>query len=608
MTDPKPPKPALPPHPMSRSARRMLLLGATYLTLGLGVAVLLGGASIMAVGFAFGGAIFIAAGVRMQRIGPAVMINNAAHDLLTQGRYDEALALLDTIPPARRSGLVGMAVLSQRAYVRFAQGDTAGALALSDQALALRTPLIARSHGRQYRLALQANRALMLAAAGESAAARAEAALVDAAPEALPLLKGTVALARAVTYARAGEREALVGELSRSRPMLDQLSGREAVLARALGRLAAVPAGSAYRAPAARDGELSDAARWVVGVVPQAAAFAPRAAQPGPAVDPARLPSPSADALARVTAHRALARKLAPSPYRWRLAAWLALVMAITAGIPYLNRAYGLSLNLGLLAVPVLALIAYAVRHNRGVDRAIRGARALFADGRVDESDAVLTRVSRDPTHTYAAIALHDLAEHAERRDDLPGALALCDRALGRIFKSANVKASVSDILLPSLIALRARVLAAMGSTDDALAELAVVAREHPTFPFATSAAVAVRVIVALRLGDRELARDLARTRTTDARLPRHVGMLFDLLVGEAGWFEADGERERIEGELAAHPGLRAWIERVSPGLTGSYPALTSVRIADLGGAADAEPADMMDAAGGGSKGAAREG
>ena len=94
MTDPSPPKPALPPHPMSRSARRMLLLGAAYLTLGLGVAVLLGGASIMAAGFAFGGAVFIAAGIRMQRIGPAVMINNAAHDLLTQGRYDETLALL----------------------------------------------------------------------------------------------------------------------------------------------------------------------------------------------------------------------------------------------------------------------------------------------------------------------------------------------------------------------------------------------------------------------------------------------------------------------------------------------------------------------------------
>ena len=66
--------------------------------------------------------------------------------------------------------------------------------------------------------------------------------------------------------------------------------------------------------------------------------------------------------------------------------------------------------------------------------------------------------------------------------------------------------------------------------------------------------------------------------------------------------------RERIEGELAAHPGLRAWIERVSPGLTGSYPALTSVRIADLGGPADAERTGASDAAAGGPKGATREG
>jgi len=567
----------------------MLLLGGLYLLLGLGVIVVFQGMTAAGGAAVLFGALMMALGLRQQRIGPAVMLNNAAHDLLTQGRYDEAMALLDTIPRSSRGGLVGMAALSQRAYVLFARGDAAGAVAVSAEALALKIPLLARSQGRQYQLVLRANRALMLAAAGESAMAREEAARVDASPHALPLLKGYAALARAVTFARAGEREALVGELTRSRSLLDQLSGREAMLARTLGRLAAVPAGSAYRAPASREGELSPSARWIVSVVPQAAAFAPRASEPGASVDPARLPSPSAEARARVAADRALARKLSPSPRRWWLLAWSLVIGAMVVALPMINRALSVTISVWVFALPVIASITLAVRRNLALDRTIREARSLYADDRAAESDAKLERAARATTHAHAAVALLDLAEHAERRDDLPAALALCDRGLGRLFKNPAVKAGMSDILVPALIAVRARLLAATGRTDEALAELEVIAAEHPTFPFATGAALLVRVLVALRLGDRELARELVRTRATDTRLPRHAELLFDLLVGEAGWFEADGERERIEAELSAHPGLRSWIDRVAPGLAAPPSAATGVRIGDLGGTADVD-------------------
>lgn len=589
MADRPAPKPSLPQHPTSRGARRMLLLGGFYLLLGLGLMGFFQGMTAAGVAASLFGALMMTLGLRQQRIGPAVMLNNAAHDLLTQGRYDEAMALLDAIPRSSRGGLVGMAALSQRAYVLFARGDVAGAVAVSAEALALEIPLLARSQGRQYQLVLRANRALMLAAAGESAMAREEAARVDASPHALPLLKGYAALARAVTFARAGEREALVGELTRSRSSLDQLSGREAMLARTLARLAAVPSGGAYRAPASREGELSPAARWIVSVVPQAAAFAPRASVPGPAVDPARLPSASAGARARVAADRALATKRAPSPRRWLLLAWGLLIGAMVVALPMINRAFAVTVSAWVFAIPVGASIALAVRRNLSLDRTIREARLLYADDRAAESDAKLERVARSTTHAHAAVALLDLAEHAERRDDLPAALALCDRGLGRLFKSAAVKASMSDILVPSLVASRARLLAAMGRTDEALAELEVIASEHPTFPFATGATLVVRVLVALQLGDRELARELVRTRATDTRLPRHAELLFDLLVGEAGWFEADGERERIEAELSAHPGLRSWIERVAPGLASPRHQVSSVRIGELGGAVDGE-------------------
>jgi len=585
---------------MQRSGRRLLALGGAYVLLGFGTLVAFGGSSVLGVGFVAAGALFAAAGMATRNLGPAVMLNNAAHDLLTQGRYDEALALLDTIPPARRKGLVGMAVLSQRAYVRFAQGDTTEALALSDAALALSPPWIARSQGRQYRLALRANRALMLAAAGEATRARAEADDIDASPEALPLLRGTAALARAVTYARADDREALVRELSRSRALLDQLAGREAMLARALGRLVAVPAGGAYRAPAASQGSLSAAGQWVLRVVPQAAGFAPRAAEVAEAVDPARLPTATSEAQAKIVASREAAKRRAPSGRRWLVLAWLVLVGVFVGALPYLSALLGRRLNLSLLVVPVVGLAVWAVRRNRRVDRTIRKARALYADGQAEAADALLQRVSRDTTHTYAAIALHDLAEHAERRNDLTAALAHCDAALGRLFKNANVKANLSDILLPSIIALRARVLAATGAVDEALAELDVIAREHPAYPFAAGSTLAVRVLVALRLGDRALASALARTRTPDLRLPTHVAMLLDLLVGQDGWYEAEGEQARIEGELSAHPGLGAWIEHVAPGLVAGLPSGTSptaVRIAPTDAATEPGEADTADAA-----------
>ena len=589
MADRPAPKTALPQHPTSRSARRLYLMGAVYLALGIGLLGTFGGATLPGVLSAMFGGLLVAAGVRLQRVGPAVMINNAAHDLLTQGRFDEAIALLDTIAPARRHGLVGIAVLSQRAYVLFAQGDAAGAVAVASEALALKLPLLARSQGQQYRLVLRANRALMLAAAGDAAEAHAEATRIDAAPETMSLLKGITALSRAVTFARAGDREALLGELTTSRALLEQLNGREAMLVRTLARLVAVPAGGAYRAPAARDGgELSAVARWIVTVVPQAASFAPRAAERTEGVDASRLPTATAAARARVAADHALAQKLAPNPKQWALLL-LSVAMGMAIALPIVRHAAWPMLGPWAITVPLAALMIYLLRRNRGLERSSREARALYADGHVAESDAKLVQSSRASAHAHAALALLDLAEHAERRDDLPAALALVDRALGRLFKNNAVKASMSDILVPSLIALRARILAALDRTDESLAELEVLTEEYPTFPYATSAALLVRVLVALRLGDRDLARALARTRAPDTRLPRHGELLFDLLVGEAGWFEADGERERIEGDLAMYPGVRAWIERVAPGLAAPVAPSTGVRIFDLGGAADAD-------------------
>ncbi len=589
MTKPAAPKPAFPPHPTRRNARRMVLMGVGYGLFGVGLAIGSPGSRTSGAIVLLSGVLIASVGLWMWRQGPAVMLNNAAQNLLQQGRYDEAAALLDTIPVARRVGIVGMAVLSQRAAMLFGSGDTAGALAALDEALAVKGQLFGRPQERQYRLTLRANRALVLAAAGDADAARAEATFIVAAPESSPQHKGLAALARAVTHARSGAREALASELNGSRAVLDVLNGREAALRRTLDRFVAVPAGGAYRAPASYDGTPSATARWIASVVPQAAAFAPRASEHADPVDPARLPAVTAEAQARVAADRASATKQAPNLARQGTVVWVAIVAAYSAAT--LGGLVSGGIDAWMYVAGFVVLLGYLLRRNRRVERDIRAAQSLYAAGRHADSDALLQGIATMKTHSFAAVALGELAEHAERRDDLPEALALIDRAIGHLSKNALARAQSSDIVFPSFVALRARVLAAMDRTDEALAELDVIARDHPTFPLVTSAALSVRMMVALRLGDRALARELARTRGPDARLARHVDVLCDLLVGDGGWYEADGERDRLAAELSADPGLRAWIERLAPGLTTPLTTMTGVRIAE-----HEEPTDTADA------------
>lgn len=569
--------PPLPEHPMRRGALRWLLLGFSWMCLGFIAWMLLPAMPLLGGLLFAAGAAFVALALWWRRLADGVVRNNAAHDLLTRGRFDEAHALLDAIPARHLTGLVGLAVFAQRAYLHFLTGDARGGLAFADKALALPLPWVGRSNARQQQAAVRANRALMRAALGDTAGTVADADAVEDCVEAQPVSRATAALARAVAFARADDRAALVDTLRSAQPRFVQLMGREATLARTLARLAAAPTGSAYRAPAGHAEALSEVGRWVAGVVPQAARWAPRAGAVGAAVEASRLPVATDAGMARVVASRAAAKRRARKEAGWPAALWVTGMAALGGWL--VTRFGGLSPSLGLAAALVLSVVAVVQRH-RGLDAALRTARTLAAEGRVDEAEALLQPLRKKAPLAYACVALLDLAEHAERRNDPAAALALCDEALGMLEQQPNLKATLSDIHRPSLMALRARALAATGDVESALAELALLAHEHPAFPYATSSALAVHAMVALRQGDRPLARALAASRTPDLRLPPHVATLLDLLAGEAGHFEAEGELGRIEAELSAQPGVRAWIEGLGPGLApGSTTA--PVRIAD---------------------------
>lgn len=164
-----------------------------------------------------------------------------------------------------------------------------------------------------------------------------------------------------------------------------------------------------------------------------------------------------------------------------------------------------------------------------------------------------------------AAMAHLQLAHLAERRCAMSDALSYCDAGLARLSRR-HVRAMNSDVLVPELIAQRAFVLAAISRDAEADAELATLAREHPTFAFMTRSVLRVRMVQALRRRDIEEALRLARERTPELPLNRRDEMLADIVIALAGDKDAAGEVERIAFELAEDPELAAWIDFMAPG------------------------------------------
>jgi hypothetical protein len=161
------------------------------------------------------------------------------------------------------------------------------------------------------------------------------------------------------------------------------------------------------------------------------------------------------------------------------------------------------------------------------------------------------------------------------------------------------MRAVAAPQLLPAALSVRAVSLAALGQKEEATAELATLLGAHGTWGHAAATEHRVRLLLAVKSGDLDEARAIARERTVELPIPLRDEVLADLVLAVGPDGLAKDERERLAAELDADARLRAWIDAVAPGLRDRF-ARSSAEPAPIRVAADAdaeEPQDHEEAA-----------
>lgn len=570
-------------HPYRKNATRQVVVGALLVILGLGMSAL----GYLSVGLPLLvlAPLYLFLGLAMRRHTDAVLLNNAAFDLVSRGRIAEAEALLARAESA--SGAVRRAVAIQRAMIALRRGDASTAETHASSALATKPSFLTRDAEIGVRCTATAIRALARASMGKEQEALADIADVRASKDATPDALARAAVAEATVLARRDDKDALARCLRDTARLLEWAPPRERALVRALRRMLELRAGSVYR-EAARPPEESREdpllRDWVARIVPAAAAYVPQAERrTESAAFDTTVPE---DFPVHAGSEAVTRRSKRPSGMRVLLV-WLLLVLMFVAIWSFLTPdRHGtspppgfeepatvtpqisafLALLCTTLVVVVYGAVAKAFVRARAEQAALRDAARALAEGDEARCTRDLEELVRRAKDATAAAALRELAVLAERRADMKKALALCDAGLERISKNAIVRAANSDILVPELVAERAFVLAALGRDQQATAELALLAREHPSFAYLTRSVFRVRLVQALRKRDHEAALAIARERTPELPLSRRDEMLADIVLALSGGKVVDGEIERIVSELSEDAELAAWIDFIAPG------------------------------------------
>lgn len=577
--------PHLGKHPYRKTATGMLVAGIALSVIGI-APILIGSFSGLSVLFFVLGACLAYTAVRTHRQLDAVLLNNAAFDLVGRGRISEAEALLDAVSP--KGGHVRRAVTAQRAQIALRRADARAAEEHANALLATPVRLLTRDMERTQNVTALGIRAVARASLGKSAEALEDICTVRASEMAPGQALAQATVAEAILLAKSDDRPALARLLQTATPLFDDMAPRERALLRALRRMIEVRQRSVYREPARpseMDREEPLVGEWVSKIVPEAAAFVPEAERvtESKALATALAQTPPTAPAGSQAITRQSSRRLGGGRLSYTLSlsivvivlfltVWQFLTPAATAPEPAAapEPAEGwLPLVFSFLfAVVAAGFIGLAfgplAKARRGTAALREAMRALLTGDTQGASRTLSELVSRGPDAVAAAAQLQ-LSVLAERACSMSDALALCDSALARVSRQPAIRALNSDILVPELIAERALLLAALGDEPQSSAELATLAREHPTFAFMTRSVFRVRLVQSLRRLDHQGAVQIARDRTPELPLSRRDEMLADIVLLLSGGKIVEGEVERIAAELSEDRELAAWIDFMAP-------------------------------------------
>lgn len=565
-------------HPIARVAVVYASFGAAFLLLG---------CLLFVVGAGFGGLLLVALGalavglgIWQRRAGADVQRVNVAYAALSQGRIDDARALLDEAERTVRLAYLRRSLDLQGAILAVSEGDLAAAKARLDHAIAAPRSLLAGSWEHMNVASAHAQRAVVHAILGDRAAAEADAKAAQESRWAAPETLGRATIARAIVLERAGDRAALQEHLEQHRTLVDVAPPVERAIGRGLSRALRLPASSVYRRPAPRAQSGSRLSALLAQVSPAAAAAIELADAAGEREAPAPPAEPEAAAMQRVTASRAMATQQGGASTKTRLKRalfiWIALVAVLTLlwfvllpgaprqprpGPPPPSSDSALAF-FQLFPLLFVAIFGFLLLEQRSLTASLFTAAREIAIGQTARGRTRLEKIVRTRYQLLAAQAALHLAHLSEREGDLASALRWCDQGIGKL-GSAFARAASTDILRPELISERAFVLAAMDRTAEAEAELAVLAREHPTYPFMPRTLFRVRMIQRLRANDLAGAAAIARGRTPELPLTSRDDLLADVVIATDG--DDDEARAHLREEVRRFAEGERWMSTVAP-------------------------------------------
>jgi hypothetical protein len=501
----------------------------------------------------------------------------AALDRASRGRFDDARAILDAVPPQVLGGVVGQMVHAQRAAMALYEGKLEDAVSFATRAAKDGARLAA--HEAIHRGSALSIRAVALAALGRDEEALADVRAVRGADLRQAGFVARAALAEAMILARRKNIDQLAELVRAERPLLfGATSPRERLVARALARLVSARKRHVYREPAQREADALDGeASWVAKLAPEAASYA-KSATLGTATDAPEPVDPATTQAAIASGPKAKrGTKTFVAIFVGLLVAFAAIFQVFgVGGGPELDEMGGARARSpwpALAATYVVALGALAsfvlVRRRRAFRESAALGAAIEARlrGEHERARTSFTELAKSPILLVRPQALRELATIAFFEGDF----RLAERhAADGIEATQTSEASLAlsrPVALPMLHGELGVALAAQGRLSRAEEEVELVRRTFPTYPFMAKDAFRVRIVAAVASGRLDDAARLARERPTDLPLGLEEELLCDALRVCANDTLPEGERDRILDELREDSASTRWLDALSPGV-----------------------------------------